>query len=138
MSLFTRTLTLSMVAIAAAGCFATGGDPMRKLAESYDPNKNTSAAEAPPPVTFPAAEPMLAPAAKAWAAGEAVTVLRAYLTSTNWDIVRHQVSGNILRRKASTRLYYRGANGPKELATGCYRKDFCVLSQDNMGGNVWG
>jgi hypothetical protein len=110
---------------------------MRQMAANYDPNKNTSSPEAPAPVTFPEAERMLAPATKAWAVNANVAVKREWLTSGAWQVVRDPPTSRVLGRKASTRLYYRGANGPKELATECYRKDFCVLWQDNLGGDSW-
>jgi hypothetical protein len=137
MSLFSHTLALSLVSITAAGCFVTGGDSLRRVAENYDPNRSTFPAEAPPPASFPAAEPMVHPAVKAWATGANITVLRAYLMSTAWDMERHPGSGRVLGRKATMRLYYRGANGPKERNTDCYRKDYCVLYQDNLGGDSW-
>jgi hypothetical protein len=110
---------------------------MRQMAANYDPNKNSSAPEAPPPVTFPEAEKMLAPATKAWANNAKVTVKREWLTAGTWEIVRDPPTARVVGRQASTRLYYQGANGPKELPTNCYRKDFCVLWQDNLGGSSW-
>ena len=129
-----------LLALSIPGCslYASNGDAdPRRQAESYDPNQVTSPPEAPPPVSFPEADRVFAPAVRAWATNANVSVKRAWLTSSKWTIKRNRVSGAVTAREAATRLYYKGSNGPKELATNCYRKDYCTLRQDNLGGNSW-